>query len=73
MLRRGAPIANEERCLGTRCRHMPMRQAAQQLQSRRLTCARRLSAKQPPQRFDLGRRPVRGLDTVRFLTLPPSR
>jgi hypothetical protein len=42
-----------------RRRHMPVPQAAQQLQSRRLITAQHLVAQQPPQRYDLGRRPVR--------------
>jgi hypothetical protein len=52
-----------------RRRHMPVRQAAQQLQSRRLITAQHLVAQQPPQRFDLGRRPVRDVGQRALLDL----
>jgi hypothetical protein len=46
-----------------------VRQAAQQLQSRHLIAAQHLVAQQPPQRFDLGRRPVRNVGQRALLDL----
>ncbi len=52
-----------------RRRHVPVRQAAQQLQSRGLTATHHLVAQQPPQRFDLRRRPVRDVGQRTLLDL----